>query len=132
MSWFGKWFKVEAVVTEADLDKVIDLVTLHSKRLDLLNIEINYLKSENASLNSKVSALLDRPIKPMSASLTKDLEEARQRKARETEANRIIENRRDDGVDTAFIIAGAVIASSAYDDSSSSTCSSYDSSSSGD
>lgn len=36
------------------------------------------------------------------------------------EANRLMETRRDDGVDTAIILAGAVIASSAYNSSSSS------------
>ncbi len=124
MSWFGKWFKVEAVVTEEEFRSLECRFNALEKAYHQLNEKVNQHYSENtkehASIERRLNAVVDRPVKPLPASLAKELEELRQKKAIETEANWLRETRRDDGVDTAIILAGAVIASSAYEDTSSS------------
>lgn len=73
MSWFGKWFKLEPVVTQEDFERLVELYTLQGKRLDQLHIaqkqlmeRLNHDYQENNlelnRLKSKVEVLLDRPI----------------------------------------------------------------------
>lgn len=131
MSWFGKWFKVEAVVTEEEFRSLECRFNALEEAYHQLNKKVNQHYSENmrehSSIERRLNVVVDRPVKPLPTSLAKELEEPRQKKARETEANSLMETRRDDGVDTAIILASSAYDSGAYDSSSSS---SYDSSSS--
>lgn len=55
MSWFGKWFKLEPVATQKDIDVLVN-------RLNQCESLIKLQERDIQSLKAKVQVLLDRPI----------------------------------------------------------------------
>lgn len=122
MSWLSKWFKVEPVATMEDL--VLIAKEVEEIKQDLVNtmVMVQKHKEEIRLLKGGVTPRLDEPYY-VTRGPTKD------RTYRGYDSYEYIPPRKDEGVDTALVLASTVIASSSYDDSSSSS-SSYNSSSS--